>query len=184
MLGRLPGDVLRTRRCLPQSNYRRFAGRAVAFDLMRGGDAAAAPAERDQGPAALTVQRTGLTMPIRNNRCGGNCPKIAILKRSFTASMNGPTTAAGRYCRRTVGNSLPTADGQQPTLSHLLHHCQPLGYRRVAMEQEHVEPVGAGIVLVQPGQLAEGGQISVLLPGPLQRVAIGLPFEPPAHGVL
>ena len=55
-------------------------------------------------------------------------------------------------------------------------HGQPLADRRVAVEQEHLEPVRVGIVLVEPGEFAKGRHIGVFQPGPPQRVAVALPL--------
>ena len=71
-----------------------------------------------------------------------------------------------------------------PPAEHFLCHRQPLMDRRVAVEEEHVEPVRIGIVLVQLGQLAKGREIGVFQAGPLQGVAVALALETPADRVL
>ena len=52
------------------------------------------------------------------------------------------------------------------------------------MEEKDRDRIGAGIVLVEPGEFAEGGEIRSSQARASQGVAVALPLEMPADTVL
>ena len=88
-----------------------------------------------------------------------------------------PDAFASRQCCCSVSR-------RRPIVRRALGHRQPLGDRRMAVEQEHFEPMRIGIVLVQLGQLAKRREIRLRRPVRCKRVAVALPLETPADGVL
>ena len=169
-------------------------------------DAQAAAADAAGRHLSETSPPAGAAGPVRRDRRhvarGQVVPDIEHFKNAFEAvgevGVLLVTALPSQPCkgrRREIPSPLPLSQttnlrsvpGEGTLIARTPRFLPPLpaaGQGRMAVEKQHVQPMRIGIVLVEPGQLAKGREIGVLRAGPLQGIAVALPLEVPADGVL